>query len=277
MIEVRSKAIRNGCSLRTNVTLLTVATVFAAISSFSDTETLRIAFLVAGWLLTLAAVVPASFGSVWECVSKGKGRYVDPNTIVPGWRQFCQSMGIEEDIKVKVFPNLRNAYADRTTTKIKIGQPVLDSLDPVSTKAVAAHELAHFKGDIKGDYDLWQKCLLFGVWFGALLTAAVLLCRVSYSFGPPSSHLFWFAVLLVLVDFAGIAIRFISWPREYEADLTAEQYAGRKAVISFLKAMAELRKVDVTRDFYSHPSINKRIANLSWSEKTRFKKWHLEL
>jgi Zn-dependent protease with chaperone function len=75
----------------------------------------------------------------------------------------------------------------------------------------------------------------------------------------------------------GIAMRFISWPDEYRADLIAMQYVNRGAVVSFLTAMAALRKMDVTRDFYRHPSINKRIANLGWSQKTRFKKWYFEL
>jgi len=75
----------------------------------------------------------------------------------------------------------------------------------------------------------------------------------------------------------GIAIRFASWPDECEADLVAGRYVSPEAVVSFLTAMAELRKMDVTRDFYRHPSMTKRRANLDWSPRTRFRKWYLEL
>lgn len=266
------KAILNGFPLKINVSLLAIAIVIVsvAISSLSDKETLRNICLLTGCLLTLLAVVPSSFGSVWEDMRKGKPRYIDPNTVIPEWKKFCQSMGIKENIMVKVFPNLRNAYARYTT--IGVGQPVLDSLDSVSIKGVFAHELAH----IKGKHALKQACLLVGVLVGVLF-AAVPLLGVSYSFDPSGSSLLWLSVLLVLVDFTGIAMRFISWPFEYKADLIAKQYVNREAVVSLLTAMVALRKMDVTRDFYRHPSVNKRIANLDWSQKTRFRKWHFEL
>jgi len=263
---MRGETILSGFPLRINIFLLAGAIVFAAISSLPDKENLRITCIVIGWLLTLVAVGPSSLRSMWEDMRKGKPKYVDPNTVIPGWNKFCQSMGVKENIKVKVFPNLRNAYAKHTT--IEVGQPVLDSLDSVSIKGVFAHELAH----IKGKHALKQGCLLFGVLF-----AAVLLLGASYSFDPPGSSLFWFSVLLILVDFTGIAIRFISWPFEYKADLIADQYVKQQAVTSLLKAMAALRKIDVTRDFYLHPSITKRIASLDWSQKTRVRKWYFEL
>jgi len=267
---MRCKTILNGFPLRINVTLLAVAIVFAAISSLSDKETLRITCLVTGWLLTLGAVGPSSFGSVWERVRKGKPGDLDPNTVIPGWKQFCQSMSVEKDIKVKVFPNLRNAYAKGTT--IEIGQPVLDSLDSVSIKAVFAHELTH----IKTTYALKLRHLLVVI-LGGVVLATVLLLVFTYSVDPLGFPCFTCSALLILISFTGIAIRFTLWPDEYEADLIAKQYVNREAVVSFLTAMAALRKIDVTRDFYRHPSVNKRIANLDWSQKTRFRKWYFEL
>jgi len=268
--EMRCKTILDGFPLRVNVSLLGGAIVCAAVSSLPDREILRITCIVIGWLVTLAAVGPSLFGYERERLRKGKAEDVDPDTIISGWKQFCQSMGIEGDIKVKVFPNLRNAYANRTT--IEIGQPVLDSLDSVSIKAVFAHELAH----IKGNHGFKQKWLPFGVGFAALFAASPLL-GVLYSFDLLGLYFFMFSVSLISISFTGIAIRFISWPFEYEADLVAKQYVNREAVVSFLTAMAALRKMDVTRDFYRHPSINKRIANLDWSQKTRFRKWYFKL
>jgi len=253
------------------------AIVCAAVSSLCSEETVRIASVAIGCVLVLVAVGPSFFGFVSERVRKGKGRYIDPDTVVPGWRQFCQSMGIEKDIKVKVFPSLRSAYPDLTNTKIKIGQPVLDSLDSTSIKAVFAHELAHIRRDFKADYRFKQKCLLFGVQFGPLLGAAVLLSRLSYSYGLSSISLFWFSVLLVASSFMGISARFILWPNEYEADVMAMRYVSRGAVVSCLKALAALRQMDVTRDFYTHPAINRRIANLDWPQETRFRRWYFEL
>jgi Zn-dependent protease with chaperone function len=267
---MRCKTILNGFPLRVNVSLLVIAIVFAAISSLSDKETLEITCLVSGWVLTLVAVVPSLFWYEWERVRKGKGEDVDPDTIVPGWKQFCQSMGIEDDIKVKVFPNLRNAYADRTT--IEIGRPILNSLDSVSIKAVFAHELAH----IKGNHGFKQWCLLVGVLVVALF-ATVLLLGVPYSSDLSGLYLFLSSVSLISIAVVGIAMRFISWPFEYKADLKADQHVQQNGVFSFLNAIAVLREIDVTRDFYRHPSVNKRIANLDWPQKTRFRKWYLEL
>jgi Zn-dependent protease with chaperone function len=259
-----------GFPLKINISLLSTVIVSAVIYSFSDKE-IRNICLAIGWLLTLAAVVPSSFWSAWEQVTKGKGRCVeDPNTVIPGWKQFCQSMGIKKDIKLKVFPNLRNAYRDGTT--IEIGQPVLDNLDSVSIKAVFAHELAHSKID----YALTPRHLLWSI-LVIVVVAPLSSLVFTYSIRPSGSHFLVFSASLILISFVCIAIRFLSWPNEYEADLMAKQYVNREAVVSYLTAVAALRKMNVTRDFYRHPSITKRIANLDWPPKTRSKRWYFEL
>lgn len=247
---------------------MTMAIIFAVVSILSDRGTFGIICLITGWVLTLVAAGPPLFRYVRESTRKGKGEDIDPNTIVPGWKRFYQSMGIQKDIKVKVFPNVLNAYANRTT--IEIGQPVLDSLDSVSIKAVLAHELTH----IKGSHGFKQKWLPLGIW--SVLFALGMLSRVSYSLDLLGLYLFTFSVLLISIGFTGIAIRFISWPLEYKADLGAMRHVSRDAVVSFLTTMATLRKMDTMRDFYGHPSVNKRIANLGWSQKTRFRRWYFE-
>jgi Zn-dependent protease with chaperone function len=271
-LEMRSKTISRGFPLKTNIALLAIAIICATVSSLSEIDTLRNICLAIGWLSTLGAVVPSLFWFAWEQVTKGKGRYVeDPDTVIPGWKQFCQSMGIKKDIKLKVFPNLRNAYRDGTI--IEIGQPVLDNLDSLSIKAVFAHELAHIRitNASKLRHLLWL--VLFGVAFPTALWLVF-----THSVGPLGFSYFTFSVpSILIIGFMGIAIRFISWPDEYEADLAAKQYVNPQAVVSFLTAIAALRKIDVTRDFYQHPSINKRKANLDWSQKTRFRKWYFEL
>jgi len=270
---MRSSKTLQGLSLRKNVSLLALAIVCAIVAGFPDKEAPRIACLVIGWALTSVATVPSLFAFLRERMRKGKATVMkDPNTIIAGWEQLCRAMGIEENIKVKVFPDLRNAYATNRTT-IEIGQPVLDGLDSVSIRAVFVHELAHHKIDRarKPRHLLW-----FLVVVTALATVPWLV--FTYSVGPLGSACFTFSVLPILViGFMGIAARFLAWPDEYEADLIAKQYVSREAVISFLTGMAALRKMDVTRDFYRHPSINKRKANLDWSEETRFRKWYLDL
>jgi len=263
---MRGKIIVKGFSLKINVPLLAIVIVSAVIYSFSDKETLRNICLATGWILALLAVGPSLFGVMWENRKKGKPRDVDPNTIIPEWTKLRRSMGITKDIRVTVFPNLRNATSKYST--IEIGQPVIDSLGSVSIKGVFAHELAH----IKGNHLLKQGLLLFSVLF-AEAVLLLILCK----FTPLGSSIF--TPLFLFIGVMGIDIRFITWPFEYKADLIAKQYVGRKAVVSCLKAMAAIRKVDIAHDFYGHPSIAKRIANLSWcwSQKTRFKKWYFDL
>jgi Zn-dependent protease with chaperone function len=261
---MRCKTILKGFPLRINIALLVIAIICAAISSLSDKETLRNICFAIGCLLTLAAVVPSSFWSIWEQLRKGEGRCVeDPNTVILGWKQFCQSMGIEKDIKLKVFPNLRNAYHDGTT--IEIGQPVLDNLDSVSIKAVFAHELAHSKID----YAYKLKHLLVIILVGVVLVTLWWLVFV-YSVGPLGIFTYS-ALLIITIGFMGIVMRFISWPDEYKADLIAKQYVNREAVVSSLTTVAALRRMDVRRDFYRHPSITKRIANLDCHKKQGLK------
>ena len=270
------KAGLSGLSLRKNVSLLAMTTVCAVVAGIHGKEALGITGLVTGWVLASVAVVPSVFGFAREHVRKGKATYVeDANVIVPGWRQFCQSMGINEDIDVKVFANMRNARPNGTT--IEIGQPVLDSLDSLSIKAVFAHELAH----IKVRHPLKPRHLL---WFVLTAAAFVGVTRAAvpsifiYNVHELGFSCFTLSILpLLIIGAIGIGIRFLSWPDEYEADVLADQCVKQGAVVSYLTAMAALRKMDVTRDFYSHPSINKRIANLSWSKKTRFRNWYFEL
>jgi hypothetical protein len=274
---MRCKTVLNGFPLRVNIALLATAIVFAAVSSPVDEETLRIiCIIIVGWVLVLVAVVPSLHGFALERMTKGKARLVeDPNTIVPGWREFCQSMGIEKHIKIKIFANLRNARVNGTT--IEFGQPVLDNLDSVSIKAVFAHELAHIK--INDDRKL--RHLLWLVLVGAVLVRilrATVPWVFTYTVYQPGFSCFIFSVLSILaIGLVGIAIRFRSWPDEYEADLMADQCVKQDAIVSALSALATLKNMDVTRDFYLHPSINKRKANLGWPRRTRFRQWYLAL
>jgi Zn-dependent protease with chaperone function len=266
--EMRCQRIANGFPLRINVSLLSLSIVFAVVASLCDRGNLGTICLGTGALLTLVAVGPSSFWFLWERVRKRKGKYEDPDTIVPGWKRFCQSMGIEKAIQVRSLTNLRNAFAKGST--INIGQPVLESLDSVSLKGVFAHELAH----IKGNHTLKGKCLLMGV----VLASGVLFQGVLYGFGPSGSTAFACATQSIMViGFAGIAMRFVLWPFEYSADSMADQCVKQGAVASALKAIATLRKMDVAHDFYGHPSVNKRIANLGKSQKGKFRRWHIEL
>ena len=221
-----------------------------------------------GALLTLVAVGPSSFWFMWERVRERKGKYEDPETIVPEWHRLCQSMGIEKLVQVRILTDGCNAYAEGST--IHIGQTVIDNLDSVSLKGVVAHELAH----IKGNHDLKRRCLVTGL----VVASGVLFQAVLYGFGPSGSTAVACATQSIMViGFMGIAMRFVLWPFEYSADTVADQCVKQGAVASALKAIAMLRKMDITRDFYGHPSVNKRIESLGGSQKARFRRWHIDL
>jgi hypothetical protein len=52
---------------------------------------------------------------------------------------------------------------------------------------------------------------------------------------------------------------------------------GEEAVISCLKTLAAMKNMDTSRDFYRHPSIDKRIASLQWTPRTRIRRWYFEI
>jgi Zn-dependent protease with chaperone function len=267
---MRRKTSPDGLPLRANLSLLSISIALAVTSSLYDTGNLPIICLATGGLLTLVAVGPSSFSLLRERARKGKITPVeDLDAVIPGWKRFCHSMGIEKDIQVNIFANLRNAYAEGNT--INIGQPVLATLDSISVRGVFAHELAH----IKGNHAMKGLRLLAAVVF----VSGTLLEGVLYGFGPSgSTPLACVALLIILTGLTGIAMRFISWPFEYTADLTADERVKQGAVASALKALATLRRLDVRRDSYGHPSINKRIANLGGRpQNKRFVRWYLEL
>ena len=262
------KRVASGFRLRVNVSFLSLSIVFAVIASHCAGGDLETIGLGTGALLTVVAVGPSSFWFMWERVRERKGKYEDPETIVPGWKRFCQSMGIEKAVQVRILTDSCNAYAGGST--IYIGQSVIDNLDSVSLKGVVAHELAH----IKGNHELKRWCLLTG----SVVASGVLFQAVLYGFHPSGSTAVACATLLIMVvGFAGIVMRFVSWPFEYSADTEADQCVRQGAVASALKAIATLRKMDFTRDFYRHPSVNKRVENLDGSQKARFRRWHIDL
>jgi Zn-dependent protease with chaperone function len=222
-------------------------------------QAIRIICVSIGVILTLLASGPSLLGAIMEQSWKGKPLEFDFSSSLPELRQLRQSMGIKKEIKVRIVPNWLNAEARFST--IEIGQPVLVNMDAASRKALIAHELGH----IKGNHSL--KMI-------PVIVAALILMLILSLFTPLGISMFTF---LVPVAFIGIAIRFISWPLEYEADLIASQHTNNNGVISSLTILSKMRNTNATRDFYSHPSVDKRIANLSWSKQTRLKKWYIEL
>jgi hypothetical protein len=265
-----------GFSLRVNLSLLAAAIILAAVSNPADEETSGIICIIVGWVLVLVAVVPSSHGFVLERMTRGKARPVeDPNTIIPEWRQFHHSMGIESEIQMKVFGSLRSAQANGTT--IEIGQPVLDNLDSVSIKAVFAHELAHIKINDARKLRHLLCLVLVGAVFVCIIHATVPWALTYTTYQLDFSWLTFSFFSILAIGLIGIAMRFRSWPDEYEADLMADQCVTQDAIASALSGLARLRSMDVTRDFYLHPSINKRKANLGWPRRRRFRQWYLAL
>lgn len=208
----------------------------------------------------LLAIGPSLFGEIREQLKSGKPRGVDCSGVFLEIRDLCQSMGVTKDIKVKIVPTWRNAESKFST--IRIGEPILGKFDKASRDGMLGHELAHIKRNHSA-----KKI--------PILIAIIILLSVIYLFVPLQFTPFTFLVLSFGI--VGIASRFMTWPFEYEADVVAAQHLGHEAVESFLRAVADIRQVDIQRDFYFHPSIANRIANLGWSRQTRFKKWYFEL
>ena len=244
-----------GLPLRVNRFILVIVIVLSVVSGLSSSETLRLILAAVGGALTLVALGPFVFKLIWEYLSKGKAHEAELSELVPDWRQLCKSMGIRKDVKVKSFPNLRNAAASGTT--ILIGRPILDSLDNIETKAVLVHELTH----IRDRHQIKRTLLMAGV-VGSAVLALFLLLAVLLRLGLSVYYLSEFSLLGILLCSFGLSMPHVCWPMEYSADLAAKQYVSKDAMSSALRGLAELRDTPPETDSYTHPSVNKRIARL---------------
>lgn len=244
-----------GLPLKANRLLLVAAIVCLIISGLSSDETLRNLLTAIGWSLVLVALVPFVSKLIWEELSKGKADNRDPSKITPRWSQLRHAMGIDRDVKVKVYPNLRNAGARATT--IAIGQPVLSSLDSAETEAVLVHELAHIRGKHALKRVLWMIVVA-----SVAMLVLLLLLGVLLRLGLSDCYFSGFSVVAILISSVGLAMPSICWTHEYGADVAAKQYVSKDAMVSALRKLARLRGTNLETDSYAHPSVNKRIVRL---------------
>ncbi len=169
--------------------------------------------------------------------------------------KLCLLMGIKKKLAVKVVDEYVSAGTRHAT--IFLGKPLLDKLDKfdgASINAVLAHELAHIKKR--------HNCKLILKIIGAVILFAAY-CWYSFIERPiPESapNTFIFIVLLFLMLI--VVFRVVEWPYEFEADTVGARYVTENTMVATLQAFAQLKGTDVEQDFYLHPSISRRIANL---------------
>jgi Zn-dependent protease with chaperone function len=98
------------------------------------------------------------------------------------------------------------------------------------------------------------------------------LLYISTHIKPTSS-----TISTLFIGIIAISIRFVSWPKEYEADTIATQYVHKEALKSAWLTAAKMKGLDVNWSYYSHPAISNRIKSLDWPQNVRNKKWYLSL
>jgi Zn-dependent protease with chaperone function len=198
-------------------------------------------------VIVIIPLVPLAIESK-KMITWGKAKSTSSN-VQQKVDELCQSMDIKKMVTVKLVDGWYGAKAQ--DEGVLLGKPLLDKLDDNSIKAVLAHELAHIKqSQISKTYLIMMAILFVAYYFYLFNVRSIPLW--------PNLLIFFAWCFLILVIF----LRFISWPKEYEADAIAAKYVGKNTMISTLQALATLKGTDMEQDFYSHPSISKRIAKL---------------
>jgi len=160
-------------------------------------------------------------------------------------------MNVKKKVTVKLVDDWRGAKC--RDTNILLGKPLLDNLDDDSINGVLVHELAHIRKSLGG-----RECLEIIIPFLSLIYYSRYFYDVrSIPHWPNLLVLFPLYILMFIIVF-----RVIGWRQEYEADGVGAKYLGRDKMIVTLQKVAKLKGTVVERDFYFHPSISRRIANL---------------
>jgi hypothetical protein len=164
--------------------------------------------------------------------------------------RLMESMDIEEKITVKIVLGWDNA--EIKFGNLKLGQILIEKINKNSLNSVLAHELAHLKRKHT------EKHMLAYLIFGLLVVLSVWMTSTL-----PSLNSYLINFILIFIATYAIQLRFLSWSLEYEADsigATQEQLSVFKQA---LKDVAAIKNMDFHRDFYRHPSMEKRINKLT--------------
>jgi len=239
--------------LPVNICLFITLFAFTLLYSlFVDSITGRV-FHVLSWITAVSAIVPIIplLAEFKESTPRAKEKYVSSD-VQQKVDKLCQKMDVKKKVTVKLVNGWWGAKAQ--DAGILLGKPLLDNFDDASIDAVLAHELAHIKKDHR------RRAAL------EITVPFLLLIAYSWYFFHVRSIPIWpnlliFCALFLLLFI--ILLRAISWPQEYEADAVGAKYTDNNTMVATLRTLAKLKGTDIEQDTYSHPSISRRIANLT--------------
>jgi Zn-dependent protease with chaperone function len=283
-IEVAMKLIKRGFSFRINVYILVIMIAFAFIENIIIPNAPKFICAVVVILCAIVSLVPALYRTTKALLSlsltgirgilslifkRSLANNLRRDELLNDIQNLCDKMEIKKKVKLKIVPNFINAMAMGHV--IIFGKPLLEKLDQNEIKAIIAHELAHIKlGHVKRKEPKQQTSILI-ILFAMIIFLPALL-YISTHIKPTS-----FTLGTLLIGIMSISFRFVSWPKEYEADIIANQYVTKDAMKSVWLTLAKMKEMDINWAYYSHPSISNRIKNLDWPQNVRNKKWYWSL
>jgi len=175
-----------------------------------------------------------------------------PNEI----KALARAMGINRKFKVKIVPNLFNAFATRST--IGLGTKLLDVTNIDEGRSVVAHELDHLK---RANQILLVRILsilpVLIVSIGLSNSTVVTLPWVS---AETIGIVGTITIYLAIFAYSLLATMPSNWIFELRADKTAKTFAGEQSTIEMLRKLD--KKGNPNENSITHPSINSRIKQL---------------
>lgn len=184
--------------------------------------------------------------SITRLRAKQSGNLIDIEA--PEFKRLAEEMKVKLDKKhpFVLQKDLDGAYCDPQNKRVVFGEILFNRLTPIERLAILSHELAHLQQSplVK---------ILILIIISLTLTTFTLRRELDWIF-----FITWLALSLAIYPYM---IR----KCEYEADAEAANRTSPETAISSLKKAEKKEHWD--RETVTHPSINKRIQNLSRNRK----------
>jgi len=276
-----------GFPFRVKIVLLLVSLFCAILIVLIKKSPVTYAFHLVIWVLWVLAVLPSVISLLPEVfaqiayelrkvfrqiVRTWKEIQPDSDTVL-AFERLMDKMSIKKKLRLEIMPNFYNAQMKGKT--VYLGKPMLDTLRNDNIEALLAHEVAHYVRHHSLKLFLPMIIVIFAIvcFISKLTTLAISHVQFLRDASGPNifSSIEFFMLLLFLL------MPLFSWLAEYDADLVAAKCSYKATVKATLQRVAMIRHTDIFRDFYLHPSISKRVANLDRSMIPRVIRWYLEL
>jgi Zn-dependent protease with chaperone function len=163
-------------TFRINCYFLGGVILFSFVYSYVDVAVVKEISVAIMVIAAITATVPSFIGSMGEslltvwCFVKNfferlfmaiirKEVSTDPKVteLTSAVRKIAREMGIKKEIRLRVIPNLKNAFAFGHS--IYIGKPIVIGLDNEFVKSLSAHELGHIKSSVEKKKLEWRSFL----------------------------------------------------------------------------------------------------------------------